>query len=259
MHDAHEADAVGAQSRGGGQHLVAGSALRPPPLPGFSLILAVAFGMVSDAEVTRGRRVKRVLSTTGRPPGGCSRRRDRPRSTAPRLIRRPRRGSRRSRPAKIVAVHLTYRSRLVEYDARQPAEPSYFMKPPAHAERPPRRDPPPARRALPQLRGRARRRRRQRSMHGVPQDDVLDYVYGFAPANDVGPARLPPRRPRLDAARQGPGRLPADRPRRRHERRVVARRRLHAADVPERRGRPARRLGRHHLGLPLPARRPLRG
>jgi len=33
-------------------------------------------------------------------------------------------------PSKILAVHLTYRSRLVDYDARQPPEPSYFMKPP---------------------------------------------------------------------------------------------------------------------------------
>src|SRR3954469_8576702 len=34
-------------------------------------------------------------------------------------------------PTKILAVHLTYRSRLVDYDARQPPEPSYFMKPPS--------------------------------------------------------------------------------------------------------------------------------
>ena len=34
-------------------------------------------------------------------------------------------------PSKILAVHLTYRSRLVDYDARQPAEPSYFLKPPS--------------------------------------------------------------------------------------------------------------------------------
>ncbi len=33
-------------------------------------------------------------------------------------------------PSKILAVHLTYRSRLVEYAAREPAEPSYFLKPP---------------------------------------------------------------------------------------------------------------------------------
>ncbi|MDX6565455.1 MAG: hypothetical protein QOE10_1117, partial [Gaiellales bacterium] len=34
-------------------------------------------------------------------------------------------------PSKVLAVHLTYRSRLVEYGAREPAEPSYFLKPPS--------------------------------------------------------------------------------------------------------------------------------
>ena len=34
-------------------------------------------------------------------------------------------------PTKIVAVHLTYRSRIEEYRARTPAEPSYFLKPPS--------------------------------------------------------------------------------------------------------------------------------
>ena len=35
-------------------------------------------------------------------------------------------------PSKIIAVHLTYRSRLLEYAvARMPAQPSYFMKPPS--------------------------------------------------------------------------------------------------------------------------------
>src|SRR5262245_57629010 len=33
-------------------------------------------------------------------------------------------------PSKILAVHLTYRSRLDEYGARMPLAPSYFMKPP---------------------------------------------------------------------------------------------------------------------------------
>ena len=32
-------------------------------------------------------------------------------------------------PTKIIATHLTYRSRVEEYKARTPAEPSYFMKP----------------------------------------------------------------------------------------------------------------------------------
>jgi len=33
-------------------------------------------------------------------------------------------------PTKILAVHLTYRSRIEEYAARTPPEPSYFVKPP---------------------------------------------------------------------------------------------------------------------------------
>ncbi len=33
-------------------------------------------------------------------------------------------------PTKIIATHLTYRSRVDEYGARVPPEPSYFMKPP---------------------------------------------------------------------------------------------------------------------------------
>ena len=34
-------------------------------------------------------------------------------------------------PTKILAVHLTYRSRVEEYAARTPPEPSYFVKPPS--------------------------------------------------------------------------------------------------------------------------------
>jgi 5-oxopent-3-ene-1,2,5-tricarboxylate decarboxylase / 2-hydroxyhepta-2,4-diene-1,7-dioate isomerase len=89
-------------------------------------------------------------------------------------------------PTKIIAVHLTYRSRLVEYAvARMPAEPSYFLKPPST------------------LNGHLRAVRRPagtgflnyegelavvvgRRMHGVGERDVLEHVYGFAPANDVG-------------------------------------------------------------------------
>ena len=54
-------------------------------------------------------------------------------------------------------------------------------------------------------------------------------------------ARLPPRRPRLDAAGQGPGRLPADRPGGRPAPTSSTPTRLHAAHVPQRRGRPAGR------------------
>jgi 5-oxopent-3-ene-1,2,5-tricarboxylate decarboxylase / 2-hydroxyhepta-2,4-diene-1,7-dioate isomerase len=88
-------------------------------------------------------------------------------------------------PTKIIATHLTYRSRVEEYGARTPAEPSYFMKPPST------------------LNGHGGVLRRPRGarflnyegevavvigrrMHGVPESRVLDHVAGYAPANDVG-------------------------------------------------------------------------
>jgi 5-oxopent-3-ene-1,2,5-tricarboxylate decarboxylase/2-hydroxyhepta-2,4-diene-1,7-dioate isomerase len=88
-------------------------------------------------------------------------------------------------PSKIIAVHLTYRSRIEEYKARTPAEPSYFMKPPS---------------ALNGHRGEILRPSGTeylnyegelavvigRRMHGVGIDEALDYVAGYACANDVG-------------------------------------------------------------------------
>jgi 5-oxopent-3-ene-1,2,5-tricarboxylate decarboxylase/2-hydroxyhepta-2,4-diene-1,7-dioate isomerase len=88
-------------------------------------------------------------------------------------------------PTKIIATHLTYRSRVEEYAARTPPEPSYFMKPPT---------------TLNGHRGDLRRPRGARflnyegevavvigrAMHGVPEADVLGYVAGYACANDVG-------------------------------------------------------------------------
>src|SRR5919198_1253652 len=88
-------------------------------------------------------------------------------------------------PTKIIATHLTYRSRVEEYAARAPAEPSYFLKPPTS------------------LNGHGGVLRRPRGarflnyegevaavvgrrMYGVPQEDVLGYLAGYAPANDVG-------------------------------------------------------------------------
>ncbi len=88
-------------------------------------------------------------------------------------------------PSKIIATHLTYRSRVEEYAARTPAEPSYFMKPPSS------------------LNGHGGPLRRPRGarflnyegevavvigrrMHGLSQEQVLDHVAGYAPANDVG-------------------------------------------------------------------------
>ena len=115
-------------------------------------------------------------------------------------------------PTKIIATHLTYRSRVEEYAARVPAEPSYFMKPPSTLNG----------------HGGALRRPRGarflnyegevaavigRRMHGVPEAEALAYVAGYAPGERRRAARLPPRRPRLDAAGEGPGRLLPDRPR----------------------------------------------
>jgi 5-oxopent-3-ene-1,2,5-tricarboxylate decarboxylase/2-hydroxyhepta-2,4-diene-1,7-dioate isomerase len=88
-------------------------------------------------------------------------------------------------PSKILAVHLTYRSRVEEYKARIPPAPSYFMKPPT---------------TLNGHRGELRRPRGARflnyegelavvigrRMKGVPEARVLEYVAGYAPANDVG-------------------------------------------------------------------------
>jgi len=88
-------------------------------------------------------------------------------------------------PTKILAVHLTYRSRVEEYAARIPPQPSYFMKPPTtlNGHRGVLRRPAGARflnyeGELAVVIG--------RTMKSVSQDDVLDYVAGYAPANDVG-------------------------------------------------------------------------
>jgi 5-oxopent-3-ene-1,2,5-tricarboxylate decarboxylase/2-hydroxyhepta-2,4-diene-1,7-dioate isomerase len=88
-------------------------------------------------------------------------------------------------PTKVIAVHLTYRSRIEEYEARTPPEPSYFMKPPT---------------TLNGHRGVVRRPRGGRflnyegelavvigrPMKGVPLEETLDYVAGYTCANDVG-------------------------------------------------------------------------
>jgi 5-oxopent-3-ene-1,2,5-tricarboxylate decarboxylase / 2-hydroxyhepta-2,4-diene-1,7-dioate isomerase len=88
-------------------------------------------------------------------------------------------------PTKILAVHLTYASRIDEYAARRPAEPSYFMKPPT---------------SLNGHRGVVRRPAGTRflnyegelavvvgrRMHGVGVDDALAHVAGYTCANDVG-------------------------------------------------------------------------
>jgi 5-oxopent-3-ene-1,2,5-tricarboxylate decarboxylase/2-hydroxyhepta-2,4-diene-1,7-dioate isomerase len=90
-----------------------------------------------------------------------------------------------AQPSKILAVHLTYRSRVEEYAARTPPEPSYFVKPPT---------------TLNGHRGVLRRPKGAkflnyegelavvvgRRMKGVPMDEVLSYVGGYTCANDVG-------------------------------------------------------------------------
>ena len=93
-------------------------------------------------------------------------------------------------------------------------------------------------------------------MKGVPIDDVLDYVGWLHLRERRRHARLPPRRPRRDAARQGSGRLPPARARAR-ARGGVRPDRLHAAHVSERRGRAGGDGGRPALPGRLPARRPL--
>ncbi len=90
-----------------------------------------------------------------------------------------------AQPTKILAVHLTYRSRIEEYAARVPAEPSYFLKPPS---------------TLNGHREEIRRPRGTRflnyegelavviarAMKGVSVDAALDHVAGYTIANDVG-------------------------------------------------------------------------
>jgi 5-oxopent-3-ene-1,2,5-tricarboxylate decarboxylase / 2-hydroxyhepta-2,4-diene-1,7-dioate isomerase len=88
-------------------------------------------------------------------------------------------------PTKIIAVHLTYRSRVEEYAARIPPQPSYFMKPPT---------------TLNGHRGVVRRPAGTRflnyegelavvigqRMHGASEAEALSYVAGYTCANDVG-------------------------------------------------------------------------
>lgn len=90
-----------------------------------------------------------------------------------------------TRPGKIAAVHLTYRSRVAEYEARVPAEPAFFFKPATslnghHGEL---RRPSGARflnyeGELAVVVG--------RTMKGVAVEDALDHVAGYCVANDVG-------------------------------------------------------------------------
>ncbi len=88
-------------------------------------------------------------------------------------------------PTKILAVHLTYRSRIEEYAARMPSEPSYFVKPPTTLNG--------HRRPIRMAKG-ARFLNYEgelavvvgRRMKGVPLEQALDHVAGYTCANDVG-------------------------------------------------------------------------
>jgi 5-oxopent-3-ene-1,2,5-tricarboxylate decarboxylase/2-hydroxyhepta-2,4-diene-1,7-dioate isomerase len=88
-------------------------------------------------------------------------------------------------PTKILAVHLTYRSRVEEYAARTPPEPSYFVKPPTTLN---------GHRREVQMAKDARFLNYEgelavvvgRRMKGVTLDRVLEHVAGYACANDVG-------------------------------------------------------------------------
>ena len=88
-------------------------------------------------------------------------------------------------PTKILAVHLTYRSRVEEYAARIPPEPSYFVKLPTTLNG--------HRRPIRMAKG-ARFLNYEgelavvvgRRMKGVPIESTLSYVAGYACANDVG-------------------------------------------------------------------------
>jgi 5-oxopent-3-ene-1,2,5-tricarboxylate decarboxylase/2-hydroxyhepta-2,4-diene-1,7-dioate isomerase len=89
-------------------------------------------------------------------------------------------------PSKILATHLTYRSRAEEYKmTRMPSEPSYFMKPPSSVSG----------HLAPVVRPVGCRFLNYegevavvigRRCHRVSVDDALDYVGGYTVANDWG-------------------------------------------------------------------------
>jgi 5-oxopent-3-ene-1,2,5-tricarboxylate decarboxylase / 2-hydroxyhepta-2,4-diene-1,7-dioate isomerase len=88
-------------------------------------------------------------------------------------------------PSKIIAAHLTYRSRIDEYAAAVPRSPSYFMIPPSALN---------GHRGLLLRPAGARFLNYEgelavvvgRRMKDVPIDEALSYVGGFLVANDVG-------------------------------------------------------------------------
>ncbi len=89
------------------------------------------------------------------------------------------------RPSKIIAVHLTYRSRIEEYKARTPPEPSYFMKPPTALNGHRRTVSRPHGARFLNYEGELAVVIGER-MKGVPVERALDHVAGYLAANDVG-------------------------------------------------------------------------
>lgn len=87
-------------------------------------------------------------------------------------------------PTKVIAVHLTYRSRIEEYRARTPAEPSYFLKPPSSLSGHRGRIPKPAGARFLNYEGEVACVVGRR-MKGVRPEEALGYVAGFCCANDV--------------------------------------------------------------------------
>jgi 5-oxopent-3-ene-1,2,5-tricarboxylate decarboxylase/2-hydroxyhepta-2,4-diene-1,7-dioate isomerase len=89
-------------------------------------------------------------------------------------------------PSKIIATHLTYRSRAVEYQmARLPQTPSYFMKPPSSLSGHLATVTRPAGWRFLNYEGEVAVVIGRRC-HGVSLDEALDYVVGYTVANDWG-------------------------------------------------------------------------
>jgi 5-oxopent-3-ene-1,2,5-tricarboxylate decarboxylase / 2-hydroxyhepta-2,4-diene-1,7-dioate isomerase len=89
-------------------------------------------------------------------------------------------------PSKIIATHLTYRSRAVEYEmARLPETPSYFMKPPSSLSGHLATVTRPAGCRFLNYEGEVAVVIGRRC-HGVSLDQALDYVAGYTVANDWG-------------------------------------------------------------------------
>jgi 5-oxopent-3-ene-1,2,5-tricarboxylate decarboxylase/2-hydroxyhepta-2,4-diene-1,7-dioate isomerase len=89
-------------------------------------------------------------------------------------------------PTKIIATHLTYRSRAVEYQmARLPQTPSYFIKPPSSLSGHLATVTRPAGCRFLNYEGEVAVVIGRRC-HGVSLDEALDYVAGYTVANDWG-------------------------------------------------------------------------